>query len=364
MITYFPAFTIRESEIKGFERLAGPTKDHMFPIVSLQAWPRAKNGLPSQVQRSVDKLAEASGGRPLALDLAAPRADLASPAGVLGRGEMEALHDVSDGCRNWAEFIADTAHIPVFQWVSDASQATLQFDRLISLGRSIVFRFRRSQNWNLPQLQLLPKAKFAGHSILVVLDSEQISRSADLTVIGNGVQQAALSIAQHLDQASLSFVVIGSSFPAEFASIHPEYAEMPIRERQLHAMLNPSPPLLQAGIDLRYGDYAGVFADEKPTAFKGRPRVDLACPTQWIYHRRPETEGYGSAAQLVVGSSHWDEALMCWGAQEIRRAAAGNLQGLGSGTPWTAIRINMHLHQQAHFESGAAGGPQEEEWQD
>jgi hypothetical protein len=175
-------------------------------------------------------------------------------------------------------------------------------------------------------------------------------------------QNVILESAAVLASANLSTVLIGSSFPSSFAEIDPSYSKMEIRERSLHSLLAPSSPLRANEINLWYGDHASVYADLKQPAFRGAPRVDLPSRLTWAFHRRKEENGYQLAAQLIMKETEWREDVLCWGTQEIRRAAIGNLEGLNSGAPWTAIRINNHLHQQAHFDESV--GPIEEPWSD
>jgi len=359
---YFPAITIREAECKALSKLAGPTRDNIFPIVRLQSWPRKKAEFSSYLQRSLTELSAAFGDRPLALDLASTRTDLDSEIKIDGAAELAILHDPTDGFRTWAEFVAATPHTPVYQWSTDPYIAASGWTRLANLGRGIVLRFRRSQGWNAAAFLSLPKHLLQGVNVLAVFDCDQISRTEDLTLLGALTQQIILDRMLALSQANASYVLMGSSFPVEFASIHPEYSKMEIRERRLHSMLSSSPPLVKAGVELWYGDHASVFADSKPPAFRGQPRVDLPSKLTWAYHRRKEENGYYIAANKIMEEAEWDNDLACWGYQEIRRAASGDLKGLNSGTPWTAIRISNHLHQQAHF--GEGSGPIEEAWVD
>lgn len=361
-IAYFPALTTREAECKALSRLAGPTKDLLFPVVRLQAWPRKRADFDSYASRSIHELREAFGDRPLALDLALPRTDLDSAIKAAGAAEIAALHDSANGYAAWTTLVSNTPFTPVFQWCDDAANAALQWEALSALGRGVVLRFHRSQAWNASGFNALSQSSFVGADILAVFDCGQIDRNEDLTQLGSAIQPQILARAAALAGANATFVLVGSSFPSEFSSIHPEYSKLEIKERRLYSMLQPSQSVLNAGIQLLYGDHASVFADARPPAFRGAPRVDYPSKWTWAYHRRKEDNGYHIAAQMIMQEDEWDDALFCWGTQEIRRAASGNMKGLNSGTPWTAVRINNHLHQQAHFHEGP--GPIEEEWKD
>jgi len=359
---YFPAITTREAETRALSRLAGPTKDLLFPIVRVQAWPRLKASSPHLVQRSLDEYLGAMGERPAALDLSIPRTDLESDVAEQGRLEIRRLHDPALGFRAWTDLLAGRpSFVPTLLWSSDTASMLQQLDVLAGFGRGLALRLKRSQAWNFGQLNEISSVSLADVPVLLVLDCEQIARTEDITATAQQVQNIALAARQAVQSDLVTLVLVGSSFPSDFASIDPLRARLQIRERQLHNLLRENPPMLAAGIDLRYGDHASVFAAERLPTFRGRPRVDYPSPLAWVYQRRTAEEGFGVAAQAVMAEGDWDEDLLCWGAQEIRRAASGDLAGLGAASPWTAIRLNIHLHQQANFGSGA-GGPVEEPW--
>ncbi|MCW2405254.1 hypothetical protein M2336_001883 [Sphingobium sp. B1D7B] len=366
---YFPSLTIRQSEAEALLRLAEPIKDSLFPIVRIQAWPHPKKGEGGPIVRSTDHIEAAYGSRPIGIDLAQPlppsdkiyktqdRADWAA----LGRSEVSALHNPANGYQAWCSFIAsDERRIPVVQWTDDAATLRSQVQQLASLNRGLIFRFRRSQGWNLTQAAGLTDFFLGQTHILMIYDFEQIGNRDDLTSIGIATQSAILSSNMQISGGSRTHVFIASSFPSEFTSIGEEYACLAIRERQLYEMLKTSPPLVTSGIDLNYGDHAAIFASERLPAFRGVPRVDYPTPGEWIYHRR--REGFQDAARRVRADAKWDDGNLCWGAQRIREAANGHMKGLGAPGRWTTIRMNIHMHVQAQF--GDASLSTDEPWVD
>ncbi|MBZ9906123.1 beta family protein [Mesorhizobium sp. BR115XR7A] len=362
--TYFPAIATRQAEMRALGRLAGPTKDLLLPLIKLQAWPRIKQSDTGFVSRSLNELFEAFGARRVIIDLASPRYDRESEAVSCGRAEISALHAPIEGFRAWVDLMRLHAQfIPVVQWTIDQVILRQEVQELLALDRGLVFRLKRGQNWNLDGIDLLGGISFRGSRVLVIVDCEQIALRDDLTLLASAAQRTILYAKSKLAAPDLHFVVIGSSFPSSFSDIHPTTAKLDIRERQIFSLLRESPPLLRQGIQLQYGDHASVYAAERTPSFRGSPRVDYPAPHRWIYHRRPASEGFGVAAKAITDEDDWDKALLCWGAQEIRRAAAGDVAGLNSASPWTAVRINVHLHQQAHFSAGGASVI-EEAWTD
>lgn len=369
LASYFPSLTIRQSESEALRRLAEPTKDLIFPIARVQAWPHPKQGKGGPVERSTDHLVDAFGGRPVGLDLASipslstkeykkkEREDWA----LLGRSEMQMLHSPTDGFRPWCELVEkDSRWIPVVQWSDDAATLRSEVLRLASLNRGLIFRFRRSRGWNIQQASALTAIPLGHTPVLMVYDYEQILRSDDLTAAGIGVQGAVISSNSLINGGNRSYVFKASSFPDQFVATGEEYACLAIRERTLHQMLSTSPQLLNAGINLAYGDHAAVFASDREPAFRGVPRVDYPLHGEWIYHRR--REGFKEAAYRVRHDPKWDDNNLCWGAQRIREAASGKMEGLNAAGKWTTVRMNIHMHVQAH----AAGIPlsTDEPWSD
>ncbi|WP_162236324.1 beta family protein [Sphingomonas sp. Leaf23] len=366
---YFPSLTIRQSECEALRRLAEPTKDAIFPIARVQCWPHPKAGQGGPVERSIDHLSEAFGARPIGLDLAAV---LPSPAKVysdkkredwalLGRSEVAALHRSANGFSSWCELIEqDQRWVPVVQWTDEAINLQSQVLRLASLGRGIIFRFRRTRGWNLAQASALSAMPLGDVPILMVYDYEQISRNDDLTAIGLGIQGGILATKSLINGGNRTHVFKASSFPDQFTVTGEEYACLAIRERMLFQMLSTSPTLTNAGIDLHYGDHAAVFASDREPAFRGVPRVDYPLHGEWIYHRR--REGFADAALRVRNDPKWDDTNLCWGAQRIREAAAGNMKGLNAANKWTTIRLNIHMHTQAT--ASASSTNNDEPWSD
>lgn len=352
---YFPSLTIRQSECEALSRLAEPTKDTLFPIVRVQAWPHPKQGEGGPVERSIDHINAAFGLRQIGVDLAQPvydpdkvyktqaRADWAS----LGRSEIAALADPANGFDAWCTFIGgDNRRIPVVQWTDDANALRTQVERLASFGRGLIFRFRRSRGWNLEQAAALAGFPLGATHVLMVYDYEQIKPSDDLTSIGITIQGAILSLNSVITGGARDHVFKASSFPSEFVTSGEEYACLAIRERQLFEMLKSSPPIAAAGINLSYGDHAAVYASDREPAFRGVPRVDYPTPGDWVYHRR--REGFQNAAERVRADTRWDDSNLCWGAQRIREASSGKMEGLNAAGRWTTIRMNIHMHVQAH----------------
>jgi hypothetical protein len=191
------------------------------------------------------------------LDIARPRTDLSTPWALRGRAEIESLQSPQGGFEAWRTFVASVPWaVPTVIWHDDPTVVRTQVEQMIAMGRGVILRLRRSRNWNLAELNHFIGLDFGAMPLIIVLDHEQLQPNEDLTVVGLLSQNALLSWNGILTGGGRVNVFAGSSFPSQFSVINPEYALIDMRERQLHAMLSTSPPIIQAGIDLKYGDYA------------------------------------------------------------------------------------------------------------
>lgn len=350
-------------------RLAEPVKDLIFPIVRLQAWPHPKKGDGGPVQRAAKHLIEAYGSRSVGMDLALPipesdkvyKTEDRAAWAALGRSEISALHNPENGHQAWCSYIAsDNRWVPVVQWNDDPVALKKQIQQLATLNRGLIFRFRRSLGWNLSHTAAIADLALGEIPILMIYDYGQIGLRDDLTEIGVPAQAAILALNAQVAGGARTHVFKASSFPSEFTTTGEEYACLTIRERQLYDMLKASPPIVSAGINLQYGDHAAIYASDREPAFRGVPRVDYPTAGEWIYHRR--REGFFDAAKRVRKDIKWDESNLCWGAQRIREAANGQMEGLNAPGRWTTIRVNIHMHVQA--QSAGTSLTTDEPWVD
>lgn len=315
----------------------------LIPTISLRKWMNS-----GQLQNSFDQITTAMGGRQVILDLGATR----QPPQGSAELQLAALHNPEGGFAAWVqEVTARELVIPTLQW-GDPQPTRAQLNALVELGRGLVLRFRRGNAWNLPQLLNIAPVELGGAAVLCILDFGQLQMNADLTQAASELVAVAGAIRQRLDTSDITFSLAASSFPVDFASINREHARIPIRERELFNLISAADVFNEPGVTLAYGDFASVFAAERGFARGGAPRVDYPRATRWTYYRREVDLSFVNAAAAVMADADWDDDLVIWGSNEIRRAASGDLDGLHYQRAWTAVRIHLHLHQQLHFGSG------------
>lgn len=354
---YFPIINIKPAEISALSHLPGPDKDIFLPIIGLKKWANSKS-----LDNSVLQIERGVSSRPIVLDL-----------GNIGGGtgadeELSKLKEAAGGFKNWIAFLRDHENfIPTLQTNSFAKKNFLsQADKALSLGRGIAIRLRRKQEWNLQALEALEDLNFNGQEILLIMDAEQLEANFDLLNSAALMSQIAVRARDNLKSSKLTICPAGSSFPSEFASINRQHAKISIRERQLQQILNQASAQSKLEIEFRYGDYASVFAGDRGFAQTGSAvRIDYPSKFRWIYHRREnEIEGWKNAASAITSEAEWNDKLTIWGAERIRRAAIGELDGMKYQRDWVAVRINLHLHQQTNFDGGDGLLSTDEPWQD
>lgn len=340
---YLPILGVRPAELMALTRLPNPDKDALLPIVCLKKWYSSGSLTKSmaQIERAFDQ-------RQIILDL-----------GPLGNGtgadlEMAALRNADNAFESWRAYLQDKATcIPTLQTNgADPDSLQRQAALLLELGRGLVVRLpcvRESE----AIIASLGGLDCAAQHILVIIDAGQLAPRADIPLIAVTATALVEAAVQSLGAAVLSFAVCASSWPMEFASIDRVTARIDIRERQLHSVVAQSIARAGLGHAVIYGDYASVFAGQRR---QSRPtdaqRVDYPTRSRWLFHRREQADGFVSAAQAIIADEDWEPELELWGAERIRRAAEGELDGLIYQKDWTAVRINLHMHAQLHFDAG------------
>lgn len=61
---------------------------------------------------------------------------------------------------------------------------------------------------------------------------------------------------------------------------------------------------------------------------------------------------------------YWDPNLRLWGTQMIEKTGLGDSYGITNANKATAVRINIHLYQQLHYNEVLSNIDTEEDWID
>jgi hypothetical protein len=331
--------------MEGLRRLPDFDKDALLPNIRLRKWRNS-----GTLDKSFDQITQAIGQRPILLDLDGPPKEVKNATDE----HLVALTDPTGGHAAWAALLQPRENvIPTVQWGGSAPQTASQASALLAFGRGIAIRLRKAHQWDWAGLSGLADVHFGQSPVLLVLDFGQITARTDMAAASAEMAGIAAAAAASLQASRITVTVAASSFPAEFASINREHARLPIRERGLFTVLQAANTFGPQGLPLLYGDFASVCCAKGTMARGGAPRVDLVCRNEWAYFRREEDQSYVEAARAAMRDRGWQDDLVIWATNEIRRAAGGDLEDLHYAQRWVTTRINAHLHQQIHY--GAPG---------
>ena len=75
-------------------------------------------------------------------------------------------------------------------------------------------------------------------------------------------------------------------------------------------------------------------------------------------------ELYTLCAKKIMAEEYWMPDLRLWGTQMIEQTALGDKFGINSPAKATAVRINIHLHTQLHYNAKIEEIDTDDEWID
>lgn len=371
--TYIPVLAVRPAEMNALRELPERDKDLMLPAIQLRPWLGA-NEFTSAIKKVEEVFGKERkwianldcGYEPpnVGVDLETGDVRESRPAIVA----FEALCDPTNGYENWCSFVEENGNIIPCIQLEDISQFATQVDRLSALQRGLVLQI--SSPGQLPsdaQLNYL-NSTAQDNQVLFIIDCGELTHREDLSHV----------IARWVDNINRvygiipgCFVAISStSFPQTFDSI----TTQEIKERQLYNIALTTGQT--RGWNLIYSDRASVRL-HIPRSGGGipYPRIDYPTAHTWYFFRseadkeylseaRNREAEYQSMARAALGSNYWNQNLRIWGTQMIERTARGDEFGITSPARATAVRINIHLHQQLFYNNPADLLNTDDDWVD
>ncbi|QQX60916.1 beta family protein [Pseudomonas chlororaphis] len=346
---YFPNLRSRPAEVKGFSELADACKDAITPVFTLGAWPRQED-----TRTSLKEVIQASGGRPLMLDLT-------NEPSYLTKDIFE-LKNPDSNFKNWRNFIDQIQHpvIPIIQIneeskISQVIRQARYFENK-GLGK-IAFKlqsFSSQANNVIAALSALDSSDNA----LIIIDAGYIRDTLHASLAGSVT--LINSIRDEVDNAIIS--VTSTSFPSSVipfidAKSKGKSGIIDMFETKLHAAIGREAVI--------YGDHGSIHSRVYPTkGGKFIARIDYPLNDAWVFERRADTnsQGYISAAVDLIGA--FPEILEddTWGAKKIIRASQGDIDNMKTPASWIAARVNMHISRQIDLTSSST--TDEEDFED
>lgn len=343
--TYAPVLHARNVEIKALLELPDATKDLIFPLIVGRPWPNAKH-----LGMTWRKIQAALGSRRFALDLDPFKrhSGSTSPAAA----EFDRLFDPAEGFRAYFEEVAsiDSA-IPTLQIHPEVGLAD-QLVRARELDRGLVLRLQHGVTHDPVTLVRDVMRNFEDLAIFIDLrwSPDLLSRELWASSILEAVAQ---------EESERELVVAGSSFPDSFRSL--ERDERTAEERLVFDNLVRR----HNSVALTYGDWGSTRLPKEPVPMGSiPPRIDLPNRREWICFRRNEQETFQEIAARAVKDRAWPSDLQIWGTYQIAATAEGVPDSIKGQTKAAAARVNIHLHQQAHFGSSGNFSDRDEPFSD
>lgn len=344
---YYPALRTRPAEMHGYQMLAESIKDGLLPLFTAGAWPR-QPGIDVAMRNALT----AAGERPFILDLTSEKA--------YETEDIHGLKDPKDNFSNWINFCSSyDSCIPVVQ-MSPGVKTSQVIKQVIALEKrkigKVAFRVNDFNNDPEKIIAALSALDSAENGI-VIIDAGYIRETMAASIAACVL--AINEIREEVEDAIIS--VISTSFPSSFtpfldASSQGKRGIINIMERTLHQEIGSDAAI--------FGDHGSIHAKVYPTS-GGRytPRIDYPHYDAWVFERRPETnsEGYIDAAKELIKNYSEVSDDETWGAQMIKNAASGEIDGMKTPSAWIAARVNMHISRQFELSSSSIETDEEDD---
>jgi hypothetical protein len=366
---YIPILAISNAEITATEQLPDKDRDLLLPLFPLKGWLNAH-----KLQSALNKIEDAIGKRSWIADI--DHKFLFENKVFLFTGEyperpvfqeIKQLINPENAFNNWYEFIKNQEHaIPCLRTES-LEDIDKQIQKLSSLNRGLVIRIN-------PILDNIEKHKIIVNSIkqtntkniLIIYDLGHVDSrfSERLPLLQSFIHESKSSI------EDLTISVSASSFPYGFAG--QSQGENSIYERMLYNELIE----VESFEPIIYSDRGSARAEKQEGgAGTPPPRIDYPLKKDWKFVRREVDDdapnakerrraAYEEISREIVSNSYWIPELRLWGTQQIEITAEGSDFGIYHALRSTAVRINIHLFNQLHYDSETSEIDTDEEWVD
>lgn len=335
------------------EELPEKDKDFILPIIPLKGWVGS-----IKIDNSMKRIEDVIKKRFWIADIDRSFIDDCKEKKLTGEYPREVFYSIEellspdDGYKNWFEFIKEfPSAIPTVQ-LEDTSKINKQLKRLSSLNRGIAIRFTLEQIDSGIYREIIQKAAELNiDDLFILIDYGQVSR--EILSFAATIISTIERIHQVLPDAII--VISCSSFPSSFSGY--SKGEHSIYERLLFNNVSTQCD----NVRMIYSDRGSSRAD-KIGGGGGipSPRIDYPLKNDWQFVRMefdnylsPEDgekeKLYKKVAQKIINSNYWKNDLHIWGTRAIELTSKGDKYGIYNPMRSTAARINIHLHQQLHY---------------
>lgn len=327
---YYPALRTRAAELGGLKQLTRQEKEKIVPLITLGKWPRSED-----IQISLNKVVDAMDDLPFILD-------------VTREGKHHCENSVSllspdNSFAAWRNFVSQRDNIiPVVQITDSAKirDITMQAREFENTKGSLAFRITNPQR-DIQKVISSLATLYTPEKAIVFIDLGYIRGNTPIAT--TAAVSAINQLRQEIPETIIS--ILSTSFPSTVMTFCREdgrSGEIDIIERELFQTIGGRDVCI-------YGDHGSIHAvvyDE--TGGRYVPRIDLPFDDSWYFERRSgeDSTGYIDAACAIIREYPDLANEHSWGAEMIKRAANGQIDGMGSPAKWIAVRVNMHISRQ------------------
>lgn len=355
---YAPLLAISQSEMQAIEQLPEKDKDKIIPIFPLKGWSSAKT-LAKTMERIKKSIGERNFVADIDMSFILEKEKESKLKGEPPRDvvlELKKLVDPSDGYKNWTDFVTEHSNIiPVIQ-LFDTNHISLQVSKLAALERGLCLKFNMLYMGDAEVISLSNQVSTLYNGpILFIFDFGDIKRS-----FLDDIPQVSQLIKKCIQGFSYAKIALCStSFPDSFSGVY--HGEASIYERQafrrLYRYFQDS--------QLIYSDHGSARANKASGGARvPPPRIDYPLKDEWKYIRvdfddlnNSKSEKYvvyKKIANEVISSAYWNKNFLVWGTQQIELTSLGSEYGIYDQRKAAAVRINIHLYVQLHYNSPVA----------
>ena len=75
-------------------------------------------------------------------------------------------------------------------------------------------------------------------------------------------------------------------------------------------------------------------------------------------------ELYTEIAKEIVSQDYWNDELHIWGTEIIVYTSKGDFIGINSPARSTAVRLNIHMYNQIHYDEVIEDVDSDDDWED
>ena len=358
---YIPLFNLRKSEMEAYEELPDSDKDSIIPLVALRPWLTSKT-----IDKAIGRVQKSVGNRPWFVDIDVEDlfSDHNKDKSSESRTALKNCCSPLGGYSDYYELVEQIEKaIPVLrlETINSIDDQMLHVERL---SRGFAVRIRVSELSSFEFSEII--RRLADHDCrngLMIIDRGDLPR-------GSLANTTVAEMVKLVNMAStalphISIAVSSTSFPYDFKDISD--GEQTIYERQLYFKIAQN-----CDCSLIYSDWASA----RQKALSGGaglppPRVDYPLRNEWKFKRRTiesnddKDDAYVSIARELMSEKYWQKNVRVWGTQMIEKTAAEDPYGIYHAGKATAVRINIHLHTQLHYDvSELETVDTDEEWVD